>query len=62
MTEREFSIEICNRLMDARMKLLEASEDLIRQKAEIQCLELRVKMLTQQIETAKYRDSLQEAA
>jgi hypothetical protein len=62
MSETEFQIELCNRLILVRAKWLEAHCRRIRAEAEVACLKAEVLACEADIETAKYRDSLQEVA
>ena len=60
MSDREFMIELCNRLLEVREKWIEAHCNVIRAKAEEDCARAKLRMLEAQIETAKLRDRLIE--
>lgn len=62
MSERDFLVELCNRLLEAQELWLTAQCELIRAKAEESCARATLASLQSQIETAKFRDSLLEAA
>ena len=61
MGEREFLIELCDRLIDARGRWLAAQQAVIRAEAERKCAEAEVRTLEAQLETARVRDSLAAA-
>lgn len=62
MTETEFMIELCNRVLSVRESWLKAHCDFLRAKAEEDCARVTLRTLEAQIETAKFRDSLEKVA
>jgi hypothetical protein len=60
VSDREFTVELCNRAIAAHDELLKVQCEVARLDFQKRCAELTVKSLNQQIGLIKYRDSIVE--
>jgi len=58
VTDNEFQIELCNRLIEGREQLIISHEKTLLADAQKKAAEFTILMLKDQIATIKYRDSL----